>query len=123
MVRIYDISLKINNDTIVYPGNEKISIHQYTSIPINSVNESWIKFGCHTGTHVDAPRHINNNGKMADEISLNTFYGNCKVLDLTDIDLEIHREDLEKFQILKDDIILLKTKNSLRGYKEMQLNI
>ncbi|MBY9007278.1 MAG: cyclase family protein [Candidatus Lokiarchaeota archaeon] len=120
MVKIHDISLKINKDTIVYPGNENVSIFQYSSIPNNSVNESWIKFGCHTGTHVDSPRHIRNDGSYADKLSLESFYGKCKVLDLTHIELEIHKKDLEKFLILENDIIIIKTKNSMRGYKEFR---
>ena len=46
------------------------------------------------------------------EIPLDNFYGKCKVFDLTHIELEIHREDLEEFDIEKGDIIILKTKNS-----------
>lgn len=120
MIKFYDISMKINKNTIVYPGNERVLIHQYASIPNDSVNESWIKFGCHTGTHVDAPRHINNNGTYADELPLESFYGDCKVFDLTNISLEIHEEDLKMLSIQKDDILLLKTKNSFRGYKEFR---
>jgi len=33
---------------------------------------------------------------------------------------EIHREDLEDYQIKKGDIVLLKTRNSKRGYSEFR---
>ncbi|MBN1214739.1 MAG: cyclase family protein [Candidatus Lokiarchaeota archaeon] len=120
MVKIHDISLKINKDTIVYPGNEKVSIFQFSSIPNKSVNESWIKFGCHTGTHVDSPRHIRNEGYFADKLPLESFYGKCKVFDLTYITSAIYRKDLEKFSINQDDIILLKTENSIKGYQDFR---
>ncbi len=120
MVKIHDISLKINKDTIVYPGNEKVSIFQFFSIPNKSVNESWIKFGCHTGTHVDSPRHIRNEGYFADKLPLESFYGKCKVFDLTNITSAIYRKDLEKFSINQEDIILLKTENSIKGYQEFR---
>lgn len=112
MVKFYDISLLINNATIVYPGNEPVSIKQYAFREKDPVNESMITTGVHAGTHIDSEFHIRNDGRKASEIPLDNFYGRCKVLDLTHIKLEIHREDLEQFEIKKGDIILLKTINS-----------
>ena len=122
MDKIYDISMLINEDIIVYPGGKSVVIEQQASIPQNSVNDSVVKMGCHTGTHVDSQFHVSNNGKKANELLLNTFYGKCKVLDLTHVDFEIHKEDLEKFEIDENDIILLKTKNSVKGYKKFYKN-
>ena len=118
MDKIYDISMLINEDIIVYPGGKSVVIEQQASIPQDSVNDSVITMGCHTGTHVDSRFHVNNDGKKANELLLNTFYGKCKVLDLTHVDFEIHKEDLEKFDIDENDMILLKTKNSKTGYNE-----
>lgn len=83
MKKIYDISIRINERTIIYPCNEKVNIHQYSSILKNAVNESWIKFGLHTGTHIDAPQHVDNNSKFASKIPLESLIGNVKVIDLT----------------------------------------
>ena len=120
MVKLYDISLIINEDTIVYPGGPKVSIKPYATIPDNTVNESLITFGSHTGTHIDSPLHISNNGKDASQIDIGSFYGQCRVLDLTRVNLEIHREDLEVFNLKSDEIVLLRTQNSIRGYKEFR---
>lgn len=121
MKRFYDVSMLINEDIIVYPGNEPVSIEQYAYINGETpVNESKITMGCHTGTHVDAPYHISKEGKKADEISLSSFYGPCKVLDLTGVDHEIHKEDLKGKYIGKNEIVLFKTQNSLRGYKKFR---
>lgn len=118
--KLYDISMLISENIIVYPGNEKVSINQYAFRPEDSVNESSITMGCHTGTHIDAPFHVKNTGKKAHQIHLESFYGRCRVLDLTEVDLEIHSDHLELFDLKKGEIILLKTKNSLRGYKEFR---
>jgi arylformamidase len=120
MKKFYDISLLLNENTIIYPGNPQISIEQYAFIPDASVNESKISLGVHSGTHVDSPYHIKKDGKKANQLNLESFYGNCKVFDLTHIDLEIYKKDLLNFDINKGDIILFKTKNSLRGYKEFR---
>ena len=105
---------------VVYPGNPMPEILQYSSIPINKTNESIISVGSHTGTHVDTKRHIRNESEGSESLPLDSFYGDCKVLDLTNFEKEIHKEDLENFAIKRGDIILLKTKNSILGYGEFR---
>ena len=118
--KFYDISLPIREDMIVYPNNPPPSIKQYSSIPSGKVNESLITLGSHTGTHVDSKLHIHKAGSGVDALPLNSFYGKCRVLDLTHVEDEIHQEDLKDQLIEKGDIVLLKTKNSERGFKEFR---
>jgi len=120
LVKFYDISLLINEDIIVYPGSPKVSIKPRATIPKDSVNESLITFSSHTGTHIDSPLHVSNNGKDASQFDINSFYGQCRVLDLTRVNLEIHRENLEVFNLRAEEIVLLRTQNSIRGYKEFR---
>jgi arylformamidase len=112
MVKIYDISIPIQEKMTVYPGNPKPKITQYSSIPANVTNESLICLGSHTGSHVDSKRHIQNNTEGAANLPLDSLYGKAKVFDLTYVENEIHKKDLEKYEIEQNDIILLKTKNS-----------
>lgn len=120
MVKYYDVSLPINRGMIVYPGNPEPSIQQYSSIPQDKVNESLITLGSHSGTHVDSMYHIQNDSESVEALPLDSFYGKCKVFDLTHLDEAIHRADLEDYDIEAGDIVLLKTKNSKRGYKEFR---
>jgi len=76
--------------------------------------------GSHTGTHVDTKRHIRKDGEGSAKLPLDSFYGPCKVLDLTGVAKEIHKDDLVGRGIEKGDIILLKTKNSVIGFKEFR---
>jgi arylformamidase len=119
-MKFYDISIPIREDMIVYPGNPKPSISQYSSIPQNKVNASKISLGSHTGTHADSKLHIRNDVDGAEALPLQSFYGRCKVLDLTHIAKEIHKDDLICHPIRKNDIVLLKTRNSIRGYKKFR---
>lgn len=116
MVRFFDVTLPIDERMITYPSNPSPSIQRYSSIPRNAVNESLITIGSHAGTHVDSMLHIKNNAEGVDALSTNSFYGKCKVLDLTFVNKEIHQKDLEDFKIGKGDIILLKTRNSELGF-------
>jgi len=120
MVKFYDISLIIDEDIVVYPGTPRVSIKRLSSIPQDNVNDSIITFGSHTGTHIDSPLHISTDGKDASQIDISSFYGQCKVLDLTQINLEIHKEDLEGYNLKEGEIVILKTLNSIRGYKEFR---
>lgn len=119
-MKFYDVSLQIKEDMIVYPGNPKPLIRRYSSKPQNKVNESLITLGSHTGTHVDSKLHIQKGADGVDALPLDSLYGKCKVLDLTHVESEIHRGDLEHYQIQEGDIILLKTKNSKTGYEEFR---
>jgi arylformamidase len=112
MVKIYDISIPIQEKMTVYPGNPTPKISQYSSIPTNVTNESLICLGSHTGSHVDSKRHIQNSTEGTATLPLDSLYGKAKVFDLTNVENEIHEKDLEKYKIEKNDIILLKTKNS-----------
>lgn len=119
-MKFYDVSLLIRDGMIVYPDNPAPSIKPYSSIPKNRVNSSSITIGSHTGTHVDSKLHVQNKAEGTDTLPLDSFYGRCRVLDLTPVESGIHRRDLEGFRIQKGEIILLKTKNSDRGYKEFK---
>lgn len=111
-MRIYDISLSLNNQTEIYPGNPEISIEPHRSVPEHPTNLSKITFGSHTGTHVDAPRHVDNDAIGVDRINLESCIGLCRVLDMTGLDGGVKISDLEKYNIKQGERILVKTKNS-----------
>jgi len=100
-MKIIDISWPINNNITEYKDRKTINI-----------SEKIITLHPHTGTHIDAPAHFLKNGKTIDQIDLNRLIGKCRVLDFTEIEEKITEKDLEKHDIKKDEIILLKTKNS-----------
>lgn len=114
--QIIDISLPLHEGTIVYPGNPSIEIEEISSATSGSVI-SKIVFGSHTGTHVDAPQHVIRGGEPLDQIPLETFVGNCRVIDCTKDEVSVKRETLESQNFQKGERILLKTNNSLRGFE------
>ncbi|MFB6209023.1 MAG: cyclase family protein [Candidatus Nanohaloarchaea archaeon] len=118
-MEIIDISLKIEEGMPVYPGNPDPEIERYRQIPEDSTTESEITIGSHTGTHVDAPQHVMEEGETVAEMELENFYGDARVLELTDCTEKVDREDLEEKQ-LDSGIILLKTENSKIGYEEFR---
>ena len=118
--RIIDISLPISGSMLVYPGNAAPKLEWVRRIPKKSILSA-ISMGSHTGTHVDARMHVRHGAKKdtVDKLPLNAFVGECRVLDLTKVrGNAIGAKDLRKHKLIKDEIILLKTKNSLRGYRK-----
>jgi arylformamidase len=116
---IIDISMDVKEEMIYYPGNPQPEIEKYRQIPEDSTTESKICFGSHTGTHVDAPQHVQKGGETVLDLDLKNFYGDSQVLDLTDCEEKVEREDLEKHDIT-ERIVLLKTDNSLQGYDKFR---
>lgn len=113
-----DISWPISNEITEYKNKISVKIKQIAEYDSNGVREKLLTFNSHTGTHIDAPAHFTKNGKTLDELSLDKFYGFCKVLDLTYIKVKITEKDLADKDINEGDIILLKTKNSQLGETE-----
>jgi len=119
-MEIIDISMNIKKGMVIYPGDPKPEIKKYFSIPKDKVNLSLIKVGSHTGTHVDSELHIKEDGKSLGDWPLEKFYGECKVLDLTNMGKEIGKKELLNFEIKKGEIILLKTENSNKSSEEFK---
>lgn len=113
--KITDISLPIYGGMPVYPNNPPVKI---TSLKTPNSYISEITLGSHTGTHIDVPRHINENGLTVDKIELDQLSGPVRVLDMTHCKESISVEDLKKENIKAGERILVKTQNSIRGFKE-----
>lgn len=120
MTKIHDISLPITNETVVYPNNPEIKIENFASLPNDSSGLTKISFGSHTGTHIDAPQHTIKKGNSIDEFSLDKFMGNCFVYDFSHIERGqgVSVSDFSKREPQKDEIVIIKTSNSNRDYKE-----
>jgi arylformamidase len=114
--KIIDISLPLNERTIVYPGNPPFGMEKIKSPGGSQLAK--ISFGTHFGTHADAPSHVFADGKNTNELPLDNFIGHCRVLDASKCAEAVNKKFLEKFNIRGGERILLKTKNSRRGYQE-----
>ncbi len=79
----------------------------------DSSNETRLSINLHTGTHMDFPLHMINNGLDSDSLDLTRLIKHVKVFDLTNLDRNISAHDLIHLDIRKGDSILFKTKNSL----------
>ncbi len=120
--KIYDVSLPISERMLVYPGNEPPRLEWVRKQEGKSILSA-LRLGSHTGTHVDARLHVRPaaRNETVDKLPFESFVGACRVLDLTEISGNAVTEaDLVRHYIKKNEILLLKTQNSLRGYKQFR---
>ncbi len=94
----------------IYPGNPEVVFEEHSGM--SSVYTKLV-LGTHTGTHIDAPKHVFEKGMPIDEMQLGSFVGMCRVIDMTRCEHVVGREDLIEKNIAAGERILLKTKNSL----------
>ncbi len=113
-MKIYDISMTIDENIPVYNNKKekKPEFHIRATHELNHYHESSIAFDLHTGTHIDAPLHMIPNGETMSIYKLEDFITKCKVLDFTNLESSITRNDLISKEINEGDFILFKTKNS-----------
>ena len=113
MAKIYDISVPLVNDGVVYAGNPDIHIEPQQSIARgDSANVSSLSFGSHTGTHVDAPKHMIPNAVGIDQVPLDALIGPAVVVAFDDDVMAVTEAYLRAQPIDGHERVLLKTRNS-----------
>src|SRR5258708_14142723 len=94
---IYDITVPIRSGMPVYEGDPGIEIKAWTALAKgDSSNVSFLHFGAHTGTHVDAPAHFIQGGRKIDALALETLIGPARVIRAPDEVIEIAPDFLAK---------------------------
>lgn len=109
--KIIDISMELNEKTVVWTADPQPKLIPVCRQPEATCNFTWLDFGAHAGTHIDAPFYLFKDKWTCDQIPFTRLIGNCQVLDLTDVDDIITVDHLRKKSISKS-MVLLKTKNS-----------
>jgi arylformamidase len=113
MPTFYDVSLPIENGGLVYPGNPEIRITPQQEIAKGgSSNVSSLAFGSHTGTHVDAPKHMIDDGMTIDQVALDVLMGPAMLVAVPDNVMAVGEEQLRLHELKGHSRILIKTRNS-----------
>ncbi|MDX8359694.1 MULTISPECIES: cyclase family protein [Bacillaceae] len=110
-MKMYDVTAQVYTGMPVYK-NTPAKQPSLTTVTNDYITESRIDMDVHSGTHVDAPLHMINDGETIETISIEDLVGQCKVFDLTEVEDQITKKDIEKFDIQENDFVIFKTKNS-----------
>lgn len=109
---IIDISRRLNERLATYPLNPPYTRTVIRDLPEFPSSLSKICLGTHTGTHVDAPRHVIKNGKGVESVPLEALIAPAVVLDCRAVAEVITADNLRRARIPVGHVVLLKTKNS-----------
>ncbi|WP_436513159.1 cyclase family protein [Clostridium thermobutyricum] len=122
-MKIYDLTHFIEEGMSTYSEEEKANIENLSIIKSDGYNVKKISLSNHTGTHIDLPNHIFEDGNRLEDIRLEKFIGSAFILDCRNI------KQISKEYILKniDDIkkynyIIFKTGAEKLWKKEEYLN-
>jgi len=74
-MKIIDLTRKIYAGMPVFPGDPGVSLDPMCSFEDNVCQVTELRFGSHTGTHLDAPRHFLPEGPALPAVPLETFVG------------------------------------------------
>lgn len=118
-MKIFDISISLEKNMPVWPGNKAPQITQARSIRRGDAsNDTKIEMNMHSGTHIDAPLHFLAQGKTITDLSLQGFIGKALVVHLPKAQV-IDSEVLRNIRIPRGVTrILFKTSNSLLWRKK-----
>lgn len=111
---IYDISMTLHPDMAVYKNKpeKKPVFKTVRTFAKDGGYETDLAFNLHTGTHIDYPLHVLENGDTSDSENLETLIGDAMVLDFSHVETAITAEDLKAYAIKPESFVLLKTANS-----------
>ncbi|WP_041606000.1 cyclase family protein [Halothermothrix orenii] len=115
-MKIYDISMPVHSGMPVYKNREEMKpvfsvVQDFLS---SDVHQTKVTLDLHTGTHLDTPLHMIENGDDIEYFNLEDVISKCTVLDLTGVDDKITETHLSGKNISSNEFVLLKTENSTR---------
>ena len=114
-MKIYDVTVSISKDMVVYPGDPPVKIERKSTINKNDAksNLSRYSFGSHTGTHVESSLHFLADGLSIDLLPLDQFVGEADVVEVDGA--AVTAAALESAGVPADcQRLLIKTANSER---------
>ncbi|MCC7416327.1 MAG: cyclase family protein [Acidobacteria bacterium] len=107
-----DVSVPLDADLPTYPGNTPYSLEAVKRLADGgSANVSTLRCSAHTGTHVDAPRHVFDGGAGVEALPLDVLCGPARVIELTTRGA-VEAADFAPHDLAGETRVLLKTSNS-----------
>lgn len=82
ITRFVDLSLPLNDNTPIYPGDPKPHFEVATTTDKEGYNLFGVFVGSQSGSHVDAPYHFADSGKLVDQMPLDLFFGKGLMIDV-----------------------------------------
>lgn len=82
MDELVDLSVPVTTGMPVYPGDPEVTVAPALTVEDSGVNVLRLHLGSQSGTHVDAPYHVDDALPRLDELPLDRFAGPAVVADI-----------------------------------------
>ena len=116
--RWVDISVPLRDGMVRWPDNPPVRIRRMLDLERgDACTISTLRFGSHTGTHVDAPGHFIRRGAGIEAMPFEAMAGRARVLAIRNPEV-ITVEELRPYRLRRGERIVFKTGNSARCWKE-----
>lgn len=102
-MRFLDLSVLVDENTPVYPGDPPVKIEPAGTFTKDDYNDHVFSMSTHVGTHIDAPNHMVKDGKTLDQIPIEQFIGRGRLVEGLDF------TQVKQAGIEEGDIVLFKT--------------
>jgi arylformamidase len=110
IMNIVDLSVTLNNKTVTYPTDPKVSLERVAHIDDCGYNVSSLSMGTHSGTHVDLPLHCMRNGLDAASAPLEFFCGDAVMVEVPyESGKPVEMNAIDVTGIKEGDILIIRT--------------
>lgn len=116
---IIDISRTLSPAIAVWPGDTPFNLR--TTLALNdgeSVNLTTLTLSAHTGTHVDAPYHFQQQGRTVEALPLETYWGQAQVISIQQQEGALSPEVFAGHDLTRAPRLLVRTAASERDPRE-----
>ncbi|MBM7644569.1 arylformamidase [Scopulibacillus daqui] len=104
-----DISQPLNNDIATWPHDTPFTYETaFTKEQTGSVNIGKITMSLHTGTHIDAPFHFDNEGRKVIDLDINIYTGPARIIDASQFE-SIGAKELANYDLDGASRLLVRT--------------
>jgi kynurenine formamidase len=79
---VVDLSVPLDEDVAAFPGDPPLRTAPATTTAVEGFNVLHVSMGSQTGTHVDAPFHVRDDGARIDELPLTRFLARLVLADV-----------------------------------------
>ncbi|MBC2723384.1 cyclase family protein [Desulfosporosinus sp.] len=111
-MRVTDLTHSIYSEMPVYPGTEQPILQKANTLEKDGFQEAKITMYSHTGTHIDAPAHMLEDGLYLDHFKIDQFIGKAMIIDFSKVKtpyMELDQLRPYEEKIKSVDFIILKT--------------
>ncbi len=112
-MKFYDITVPLCPGLPSFPGDPRVEIEPVTTLAGGDIfNVSRIAMCTHSGTHLDPPRHCDEQGMAVDDLPISLLIGDALLFEIAG-KKEIGRDELAHLPLEGTERLLLRTDNSL----------